>query len=447
MLPWRSMAVMETHLKAGPELADGAVAPESPSTERLRLSHVGAARVAPTFAEDVRRGLTSSPKFLYPKYFYDELGSRLFEAITALPEYYPTRAEAEILRLHAGEIVAALGGPVWLLELGSGDGQKTRLVIEALLARQGTLEYVPVDISESAVEASSRSLLFSYPDLRITGYVGEYQTALRKIREERRRARAARSSSSSAPPWATSTREERRALLRDVRALLDPGEGFLLGVDLKKPESVLIPAYDDALGVTAAFNLNLLVRINRELGGSSTSAPSATARSTTRGRGGSRCTWRAAALRRWRSASLGIEVPFAAGETIHTESSYKFDREQIAALAADTGFELRQDVDRLGGAVRVESAGGGVGPLGGCSGSKFGFRRLRRPGLKTRRYAGDEKPAEAGSKSGRRDRASFRTAFRLKRSPGLQARASEVPGSQTGPLPSGLSFDKAPAGA
>src|SRR6185295_5505323 len=94
--------------------------------ERLRVSRVAAARSMPTFAEDVRRGLTSSPKFLFPKYFYDELGSRLFEAITALPEYYPTRAEAEILRLHAGEIVAALGGPVWTLELGSGDGQKTR---------------------------------------------------------------------------------------------------------------------------------------------------------------------------------------------------------------------------------------------------------------------------------------------------------------------------------
>ena len=138
------MAVMETHLKAGPKLPDGAVAPESPSTERLRLSRVGAARVAPTFAEDVRRGLTASPKFLYPKYFYDERGSLLFEAITVLPEYYPTRAEAEILRTHASEIVATLGGPVWLLELGSGDGQKTRLVIEALLARQGKLEYVPV---------------------------------------------------------------------------------------------------------------------------------------------------------------------------------------------------------------------------------------------------------------------------------------------------------------
>jgi L-histidine Nalpha-methyltransferase len=341
MLPWRSMAVMETHLKAGPKLPDGAVAHESPSTERLRLSRVGAARVAPSFAEDVRRGLTSSPKFLYPKYFYDELGSRLFEAITVLPEYYPTRAEAEILRTHASEILATLGGPVWLLELGSGDGQKTRLVIEALLARQGKLEYVPVDISESAVEASSRSLLFSYPDLRITGYIGEYQTALRKIREDRRAPGLTLvlflgSTLGNLDP------EERRVLLRDIRALLDPGEGFLLGVDLKKPESVLVPAYDDALGVTAAFNLNLLVRVNRELEGEFDLGAFRHKAVYNPREGRMEMHLESRRAQTVAIRSLGIEVPFAAGETIHTESSYKFDREQIAALAADTGFEVRK---------------------------------------------------------------------------------------------------------
>jgi len=335
------MAVMETHLKAGPKLSDGAAALESPSAERLRLSRVGAARVAPTFAEDVRRGLTASPKFLYPKYFYDELGSLLFEAITVLPEYYPTRAEAEILRTHASEIVATLGGPVWLLELGSGDGQKTRLVIEALLARQGKLEYVPVDISESAVEASSRSLLFSYPDLRITGYIGEYQTALRKIREDRRAPGLTLvlflgSTLGNLDP------EERRVLLRDIRALLDPGEGFLLGVDLKKPESVLIPAYDDALGVTAAFNLNLLVRINRELGGEFDLHAFRHKAVYNHREGRVEMHLESRRAQTVAIRSLEIEVPFAEGETIHTESSYKFDREQIAALAADTGFELRQ---------------------------------------------------------------------------------------------------------
>src|SRR5512134_3634634 len=130
---------MEGKPTAHTELPDSGIA----VAERLRVTRVAPGRSIPTFAEDVRWGLTASPKLLFPKYFYDELGSRLFEAITALPEYYLTRAEAEILRRHVGEIVAALGGPVWLLELGSGDGQKTRLVIEALLARQDTLEYVP----------------------------------------------------------------------------------------------------------------------------------------------------------------------------------------------------------------------------------------------------------------------------------------------------------------
>jgi len=295
----------------------------------------------PTFAEDVRRGLTSSPKFLFPKYFYDELGSRLFEAITALPEYYPTRAEAEILRLHAGEIVAALGGPVWTLELGSGDGQKTRLVIEALLARQGMLEYVPVDISESAVETSSRLLLFSYPDLRITAYVGEYHAALRQIRRER------------VAPGRTLVLflgstignldpEERIALVRDIRHLLNPGEGFLLGTDLKKSESILLPAYDDPLGVTAAFNLNLLARINRELGGQFdlSGFRHRVRYNQDEGRIEMHLESRRAQTVAVRASE--IEVSFEPGETTHTESSYKFDLDQVRALAAETGFALRR---------------------------------------------------------------------------------------------------------
>jgi L-histidine N-alpha-methyltransferase len=342
MLPWRSSAVMETNLTAGPlpsAVADGGSAA---SGDRLRLSHVGAIRPdAPTFAEDVRKGLSASPKFLYPKYFYDELGSLLFEAITVLPEYYPTRAEAEILRAHAPEIVSALGGPVWLLELGSGDGQKTRLLIEALLAQQGKLEYVPVDISESAVETSSRSLLFSYPDLRITGYVGEYHRALRKIREER------------VAPGRTlvlflgSTLgnldpEERNTLVRDVRSLLDPGEGFLLGVDLKKSEDVLVPAYNDALGVTAAFNLNLLVRINRELGGGFDLGNFRHRAIYNPVEGRIEMHLESRCPQKVPIRALEIEIPFAPWETIHTESSYKFDLPQIAALAAETGFEVRQ---------------------------------------------------------------------------------------------------------
>lgn len=308
--------------------------------ERLTLRRATQATVRRSFAEDVRDGLTASPKVLQPKYFYDDLGSRLFEAITALPEYYPTRAEAEILRAHAGEIVAALGGPVWLLELGSGDGQKTRLLIEALLARQEKLEYVPVDISASAVEASSRALLLSYPALRITAYIGEYYAALRTIRDER-----------SGPGrtlvlFLGSTignldAHERIALVSEVRALLNPGEGFLLGTDLKKSESVLIPAYDDPLGVTAAFNLNLLVRINRELGGRFDVTAFRHRALWNAGEGRIEMHLESRRAQTVPIRELGIEVPFAAGETIHTESSYKFDRGQIAALAAETGFEPR----------------------------------------------------------------------------------------------------------
>jgi L-histidine Nalpha-methyltransferase len=337
-----TQGTMGTNLPAVPDLASGGIALVSGDPEsRLRLTRVAVDRAAPTFAEDVRRGLTAPRKFLYPKYFYDELGSRLFEAITALPEYYLTRAEAEILHTHAGEIAEALGGPVWLLELGSGDGQKTRLLIQALLAHQGKLEYVPVDISESAVEASSRSLLLSYPDLRITGYIGEYHAALRAVRKER------------VLPGRTlvlflgSTlgnlgSEEQIALLHDVRDLLNPGEGLLLGVDLKKSESVLIPAYDDPLGVTAAFNLNLLARINRELGGEFDLAAFRHRALYNREAGRVEMHLESRRVQTVPVRSLGIEVPFAAGETIHTENSYKFDLEQVSALATETGFELRR---------------------------------------------------------------------------------------------------------
>src|SRR5690349_1171895 len=173
MLPWRRRRPspererMETTATCDHEIEALETVPGHRPPDRFSLRSLDSGRVLPTFAEDVRRGLTSEPKVLYPKYFYDELGSRLFEAITALPEYYLTRAEAEILTAHAGEIAAAVSGPVRLLELGSGDGQKTRLLIEALLARQGELEYLPIDISASAVEASSRALLLTYPNLRI----------------------------------------------------------------------------------------------------------------------------------------------------------------------------------------------------------------------------------------------------------------------------------------
>ena len=314
---------------------------------RLRLRRLDGGQ-RPTFAEDVRQGLTSSPKVLQPKYFYDELGSLLFATICALPEYYVFRAELEILRASAGEVAAWLPGPIRVIELGSGDARKTRLLLDAILGRQGGLDYLPIDVSRTALEQSSEELLSAYPNLRVTAWVGDYREALRTIREESQGPSSRfkhtlvlflGSTLGNLEPG------ERTELLRSVRSMLKPGDAFLVGVDLKKPEEVLIPAYDDPLGVTAAFNLNVLARINRELGGGFD------LRSFRhRARYDSRLGRIEMHLQSLRSQAVpirnagpaGLEVQFEEGETIHTESSYKFDPEQIAALAAEAGMELRR---------------------------------------------------------------------------------------------------------
>jgi dimethylhistidine N-methyltransferase len=316
---------------------------ESTSTtvQRLRVHEVNSASAISSFRDDVRRGLTSSPKFLLPKHFYDALGSKLFEAICELSEYYVTRAETAIFEDHAGEIAAALGGPVRLVELGSGEGRKTRMLIEALLERQGGFEYLPIDISRTAIEESSEKLLLSYPSLRIDAWVGEFVPTLRTLPKTtpagtRTLALFLGSTLGNLEP------AERLDLLAAVRALLRPGDGFLLGVDLRKPESVLVPAYDDALGVTAAFNLNLLARINRELDGGF-DLGSFRHRARWNGELG-RIEMHLESVRDQTVAvrGLGLEIPFAEGETIHTESSYKFETGQIERLAVETGFELRR---------------------------------------------------------------------------------------------------------
>lgn len=312
----------------------------------LRASGPAAGPTASGFAEDVRTGLSARRKTLLPKYFYDELGSHLFEAITTLPEYYLTRAEEEILAAHSAAIVAIASGagspgPLRLLELGSGSGRKTRLVIEALLARQGELEYLPVDVSESALRESGLRWLAAYPGLRVTAILGEYQNALRELRNERwgKGKTLALFLGSS---LGNLDAEEREALLLDLRASLLPGDAFLLGVDFKKDEGVLLPAYDDPLGVTAAFNLNVLARINRELGGEFDLAAFRHRARYDREEG--RVEMHIESLRDQVVAirGLGLEVSFGAGETIHSESSYKFDLGQVEALAAATGFEIRQ---------------------------------------------------------------------------------------------------------
>jgi len=315
--------------------------PQSDAGARLHIRRLAGREAAGGFAEDVRRGLTAAPKRLFPKYFYDELGSQLFEAICLLPEYYLTRAEAEIFAEHSAGIVeaAARGARLTLFELGSGSASKTRRLIDALVARQGGLLYVPVDISTAALEASALALLEAYPGLRVVAYAGDYDAALPRLAENfdpEARALVLFLGSNVG----NFDRGEARSFLRGVRRVLRAGDALLLGADLKKDARLLEAAYDDPVGVTAAFNLNLLARINRELGADF--RPRDFRHVAVYDEREGRVEMHLESLRRQRVRirALDLTVTFEEGERVHTENSYKYDREDLAALADASGFQL-----------------------------------------------------------------------------------------------------------
>lgn len=319
--------------------------------DRFQMHRLVQGGDANAFAKDVRAGLSANPKFLQPKYFYDDLGSKLFEAICRLPEYYLTRAEREILSLHADEIIGSIQGPARLIELGSGSAEKTRYLIEALLRNQRELHYLPVDISDDSLESSSLELLKIYPRLRITAYASDYFTALRSSGE-----------TSMVGPIASRTialflgsnignfnPEEARDFFRSVRLVLWPKDALLIGADLKKSPDILLPAYDDPLGVTAAFNLNLLARINRELGGDFDISKFAHRAIYNEQLGRIEIYIVSREAQRVLVRAIDLETRFEEGEMMHTENSYKFDSDQMAELARETGFSLKRtwyDSDR-----------------------------------------------------------------------------------------------------
>lgn len=311
--------------------------------ERLRVHRLTAA-VADDFAADVRRGLSAPGKFLQPKYFYDSLGSRLFDAICHVPEYYLTGAEADIFARHAAEIVErARDGArrVTLFELGSGSAAKTRRLIDALLAVQKRLLYVPVDISTAALEESASALLGDYEGLSVTAYAADYDTALPRLKdnfEEDARALVLFLGSNVG----NFDRGEARDFLRRVRASLRAGDRLLLGADLKKDAATLEAAYDDPLGVTAAFNLNLLARINRELGADFSLRDFRHAALYDEREGRVEMHLESTRAQTVRIDALDLDIDFRAGERIHTENSYKYSLDELTALAADTGFAREQ---------------------------------------------------------------------------------------------------------
>jgi len=285
------------------------------------------------FLHDVLEGLSGEQKSLPCQYFYDATGSDLFEQITQLPEYYPTRTETAILKAHAGEIADALGPHTLLVEYGAGASTKTRILLSALKDLEA---YVPIDVSEEFLLHTAQLLRTDYPGLRVHPIVGDFMIRL-----------GLPSDLKGQPvgffPGSTIgnlSDEEIVQFMAAARDLLGDDSQFLLGVDLRKDEAILVPAYDDAAGVTAKFNLNLLTRINRELEADFDLTGFQ-----------HRAIWNDAASRiemhlesvRDQIVQIGGQrISFAEGETIHTENSRKFAIDSLLPLFEQTGWKLNK---------------------------------------------------------------------------------------------------------
>ncbi len=292
--------------------------------------------------DEVWRGMLKRPRSLVPWMLYDSEGSRLFERITTLPEYYPTRTERDILANYAGAIIAATGPdrclPLRLLELGAGTAAKTGILLEAATRLRDEVIYIPVDVSSDALDAACDSIGCLFPDVQLEPMVANYVTHPPRLERFKGTTLAMYIGSSIG----NFSPEEAGAILRNLRSELRPGDGLLLGTDMVKDEATLVRAYDDRDGVTAAFNLNVLHRFNRELGANFDT-----------GCFRHRVRWNRVKSRiemhlestRGQCVSIPaaqLSVEFAAFETIHTENSYKFTQSTLGGLLGDAGFTIEQ---------------------------------------------------------------------------------------------------------
>jgi dimethylhistidine N-methyltransferase len=300
------------------------------------------ARVETPVASAARKGLCAQPKRLPPWLFYDADGSRLFDQITRLPEYYLTRTEREILSANATGIIAQAAEPsgagparLRITELGAGSADKTRLLLKAAVERQRNVIYEPVDVSASALQAARARIEQEIPGVHMAPRVMDYTHGLNLEPAgtgERRLVLYIGSSIGNFEPRAAAE------LLRGVRAGLAPGDTLLLGVDLVKDESTLLAAYNDAAGITARFNLNMLARLNRELDANFDLRAFAHRAAWNRSKSRIEMHLESLADQRVRLASLDLEVRFRAGERIHTENSYKYAPGQAETMLAAAGF-------------------------------------------------------------------------------------------------------------
>jgi L-histidine Nalpha-methyltransferase len=304
--------------------------------------------------EEVRLGLTSTPKELQPKWFYDERGSELFDAITQLPEYYLTRAERSILERHAGEI-AAVANATTMIELASGTSDKTRILLDAVAPRR----FVAVDVSEETLRTTAQRLAREYPALEVRAVVGDFEHHLALLPTNGRRLLAFLGSTIG-----NLSPERRRLFLSAVAAALGDGDTFLLGVDLVKSPTRLVAAYDDPSGVTREFNLNVLRVLNRELDGDfDVSAFEHVAQWN------SEAEWmemfvRSSRKQTVRLEALDLEVAFEAGELMRTEISAKFHQGRLVFELEAAGLTVERSWTDDGGDFAVLLASPTHGPDG-----------------------------------------------------------------------------------
>jgi dimethylhistidine N-methyltransferase len=295
------------------------------------------------FAADVLAGLGGAPRKTLPsQYLYDDVGSALFEVLTLLPEYGLTRADSRLLELHAGAIISELTRDLLVIELGSGSGTKTRHVLEAAVDRQmsGLVRYLPIDISPAALQQCRRALE-SIVGVEIRTLEASYHEGLAEAVQRRHAGQAILLLFLGSTIGNFSLRDARE-FLRQIRSALQPGDALLLGADLVKPIEQMIEAYDDPIGATAAFNLNLLARINRELGGEFDLRSFRHQARWNERHSRIEMHLESRVDQRVRIAELDRDVEFRKRETIWTESSHKFRPEQIAQMAERAGFECRR---------------------------------------------------------------------------------------------------------
>lgn len=301
----------------------------------LTLSNYLAADSAATaLRRDVRDGLTRTPKMLPPKWFYDSVGSDLFDQITRLPEYYPTRTEAQILRRRSPEIVAAAGADT-LVELGSGTSEKTRMLLDAMRDSGQLRRFIPFDVDAGVLRAAGDAIGQEYPGIEIDAVCGDFEEHLGKIPAVGRRLVAFLGSTIG-----NLTPGPRANFLASLAETLQPGDSVLLGTDLVKDAERLVSAYDDSAGVTAAFNRNVLSVVNRELDADFDLDAFAHVAKWNADEERIEMWLRADAPQRVRVAALNLDVAFGAGEEMLTEVSCKFRADGVADELAKAG--LRQ---------------------------------------------------------------------------------------------------------